>query len=94
MGSSSDKGERRPPGTVGNYRITRLLGEGGMGSVFLGVHPDIKSEVAIKVLHSHLVTDSDMVRRFIDEARAVNQVKHPGIVRIHDCARRGWDSTW
>ncbi len=88
MGSSSDKGERRPPGTVGNYRITRLLGEGGMGSVFLGVHPDIKSEVAIKVLHSHLVTDSDMVRRFIDEARAVNQVKHPGIVRIHDCAEQ------
>ena len=74
--------------TVGSYRLTRLLGEGGMGSVYLGVHPDIKSEVAIKILHSYFVTDAEMVRRFIDEARAVNQVKHPGIVRIHDCAEQ------
>ena len=85
---TSNPGRELGPRNVGNYRITRLLGEGGMGSVYLGVHPDIKSEVAIKILHPHLVTDAEMVRRFIDEARAVNQVKHPGIVRIHDCAEQ------
>jgi len=69
---------------LGNYRILELLGEGGMGAVYLAQNPLIESKVAIKVLHASWVTNSDMVRRFIDEARAVNRVEHPGTVRIHD----------
>lgn len=70
--------------SLGNYRILELLGEGGMGAVYLAENPLIESKVAIKVLHASWVTNSDMVRRFIDEARAVNRVGHPGTVRIHD----------
>ena len=69
---------------VGNYRIRRLLGEGGMGSVYLAENPKIESRVAIKVLHNDHVVNAGMVKRFMDEARAVNRVGHPGTVRIHD----------
>jgi len=58
-----------------------------MGEVFLAEHPVIRSRVAIKVLHPRFLTDANVVKRFIDEARAVNTISHPGIVRIHDCRR-------
>ena len=73
--------------TVGSYRILKPLGQGGMGEVFLAEHPVIRSRVAIKVLHARYLTDANVVKRFIDEARAVNTISHPGIVRIHDCRR-------
>ena len=73
--------------TVGSYRVLESLGEGGMGEVFLAEHPVIRSRVAIKVLHSRYLSDAGVVKRFIDEARAVNTISHPGIVRIHDCRR-------
>ena len=43
--------------TVGNYSVTKLLGEGGMGMVYLGEHPVIGRKVAIKVLHHALAAD-------------------------------------
>ena len=70
--------------TVGHYRIVKCLGSGGMGAVFLGEHPRIQSQVAVKILHRRYVAEPSIVRRFLDEARAVNRVGHPGIVRIHD----------
>ena len=57
--------------TVGNYRVTKLLGEGGMGLVYLAEHPVIGRKVAIKVLHVALAKDSDIVARFFNEARAI-----------------------
>jgi len=74
--------------TVGSYRIIKCLGKGGMGAVYLGEHPKIESRVAIKVLLPRFVSAKDIVRRFFDEARAVNRIGHPGIVRIHDCNRQ------
>ena len=74
--------------TIGNYRVLRKLGQGGMGAVYLGENPDIRSRVAIKVLLPAMVARPDMVHRFLDEARAVNLIGHPGIVRIHDSGRR------
>ncbi len=71
--------------TVGNYHIVRKLGQGGMGAVYLGENPEIRSKVAIKVLLPKYVTDEAMVGRFLNEARAVNRIGHQGIVRIHDC---------
>ncbi len=70
--------------TVGNYRVTKLLGEGGMGAVYLGEHPVIGRKVAIKVLHTALAADKDIVARFFNEARAIHLIAHPNIVEILD----------
>jgi serine/threonine protein kinase len=70
--------------TVGNYNVTQLLGEGGMGMVYLGEHPVIGRKVAIKVLHSALARDTDIVARFFNEARAIHMIGHANIVEILD----------
>jgi eukaryotic-like serine/threonine-protein kinase len=70
--------------TVGNYRITGLLGEGGMGAVFRAEHPGIGRSAAVKVLHAELARTEDHVERFFNEARAANAIRHPGIVEIFD----------
>jgi serine/threonine-protein kinase len=70
---------------VGNFKVLELLGEGGMGKVYLGEHPTIRSRVAVKVLLPRYVSNASIVRRFLDEARAVNRIGHQGVVRIHDC---------
>ncbi len=72
----------------GNYKVTKLLGEGGMGSVYLGEHPLIGKKVAIKVLHDELAQKEDIVSRFFTEAKAVNDIKHENIVDIVDFGRR------
>lgn len=72
---------------LGSFTLTRLLGAGGMGAVYLGENKQIESRVAIKVLHPMFAANQEMVQRFWDEARAANRIGHPGIVRIHDCAR-------
>ena len=69
------------------YRVARLLGVGGMGRVYLGVHPAIGSRVAIKVLSRDRIEDHGLVQRFFDEARAVNVIRHENIVNILDLAR-------
>ena len=70
--------------TIGNYRITAKLGEGGMGVVFLAEHPVIGKKVAMKAIHPELSKNSDVVSRFVTEAKAVNQIGHEHIVDISD----------
>ncbi|HEX3903323.1 MAG TPA: serine/threonine-protein kinase [Polyangia bacterium] len=70
--------------TVGNYRVTKLLGEGGMGVVYLAQHPVIGRKVAIKLLHAALARDQDIVSRFFNEARAIHMIAHENIVEILD----------
>ena len=65
--------------TIGNYRVISKLGEGGMGAVYLGEHPLIGKKVAIKVLHDEFVSNPDVVSRFFNEAKAVNDIGHPNI---------------
>jgi TPR repeat protein/tRNA A-37 threonylcarbamoyl transferase component Bud32 len=69
---------------VGSYRIVAAIGEGGMGAVYLGQHATLGRRAAIKVLLPEYSRDQDMVRRFFNEARAANAIRHPGIVEIHD----------
>ena len=70
--------------TIGNYRVTSLLGEGGMGVVYLAQHPVFHRKVAIKLLHAMLARDPDIVARFFNEARAIHMVAHENIVEILD----------
>jgi serine/threonine protein kinase len=70
--------------TVGNYTITAKLGEGGMGTVFLAEHPVIGSKVALKAIHPYYARSPEVVSRFVNEARAVNQIGHDHIIDIHD----------
>ncbi|MFL5300299.1 MAG: serine/threonine-protein kinase, partial [Anaeromyxobacteraceae bacterium] len=72
--------------TVGSFRVQRLLGRGGMGSVYLAEHPIIGSKVAIKFLHESMSASPAAVGRFYDEARAVNLIGHENIVAIYDLA--------
>jgi serine/threonine-protein kinase len=69
---------------VGNYRVESLIGEGGMGRVYLALHPGIGRRAAIKVLAPGEAEDPHVVSRFITEARAANAIRHPNIVDIYD----------
>ena len=69
--------------TVGRYRIQKLLGEGGMGSVYLAVCEDSGDTVALKLMKSELVAE-DLRRRFNHEARAASEVKHSHLVPLLD----------
>ena len=71
---------------LGRYRVTSLLGEGGMGSVYLAVQPAIGSRVAIKVLSEQCARDAELLERFFAEARAVNLIRHEHIVSVLDLA--------
>jgi len=66
------------------YVVSRLLGRGGMGSVYLATQNRLNRPVAIKVLLAHLVGSSSMRSRFEREARIVSRLRHPAIVTIHD----------
>ncbi|HEX4423569.1 MAG TPA: protein kinase [Kofleriaceae bacterium] len=72
--------------TIGVYRVARLLGIGGMGRVYKGVHPAIGSRVAIKVLSRECSDRRDLVDRFFAEAKAVNLIRHESIVNVLDLA--------
>jgi len=67
---------------VGEYRIEGVAGRGGMGVVYAAVQPVIEKKVAIKVLNAQLSSDRELVRRFVDEARAVNRIGHENIIDI------------
>ena len=69
---------------IGNYRIVRKLGEGGMGAVYLGEHTLLGRTAAIKVLLPMLSARQDVVQRFFNEARATTAIHDPGIVQIFD----------
>jgi len=71
------------PGTmVGEYRVERKIGEGGMGTVYGAIHPVIGKKAAIKLLRAELSMNPEAVERFLGEARAVNQIGHPNIVDV------------
>jgi serine/threonine protein kinase len=80
-GSSSDFTGRI---IEGRYRILRVLGEGGMGTVYAGEHVEIGKGVAVKILHPQYSRQQDLVERFRREARAASRIGHPHIVDVTD----------
>ncbi|HET8948222.1 MAG TPA: protein kinase [Candidatus Polarisedimenticolia bacterium] len=69
--------------TLGHYRIERLIGQGGMGAVYLAEDTRLHRRVALKVLPPELASDQDRLARFEREAQAVAALNHPHIVTIH-----------
>jgi len=68
----------------GRYKISALLGQGGMSAVYKAIDPNLKRVVAIKLIHPHLSTDPDFIYRFKKEAAAVAAIRHPNIVQVYD----------
>jgi eukaryotic-like serine/threonine-protein kinase len=68
---------------IGRYRIVRLLGEGGMGSVYLAEQENPRRVVALKVVKQGFVT-AEFLRRFEQEGEALGRLQHPGIAQIYE----------
>ncbi len=68
----------------GKYRIDGFLKRGGMGAVYRGTHLMLNKPVAIKLIKPELVSSTDVVQRFLREARAAAHLSHPNIVTVHD----------
>jgi tRNA A-37 threonylcarbamoyl transferase component Bud32 len=76
-----------PPGLgkeLGAYRLVCLLGEGGMGNIYIARHTQLNRHVAIKVLRKELATKKDAVTRFFQEADTINRLRHPNIIESID----------
>jgi len=67
---------------IGPYRVLGKIGEGGMGAVFEAEDAGIGKRVAIKILHKDHAKNTQIAARFINEARAINAVDHPGLVQV------------
>ena len=68
----------------GKYRLVRLLGDGGMGSVYEATHIRLGTRVAIKILHPQLTSRPSIVERFLQEARVSAQIRSPHVAQVID----------
>jgi len=73
-----------PGSRIGDYVVQALIAKGGHGAVYQAEHRTLGRRAALKVMHGHLAGSTEMVARFVREARVVNQIHHPGIVDIYD----------
>lgn len=84
--------DREPPhplvGTlIGGYQVVRKVAEGGMGVILEAKHPSLGQRAAVKVLSDELVSDpnyKEFYLRFVNEAKAIGLIQHPGIVKVFD----------
>jgi serine/threonine-protein kinase len=91
LGTSSDAGPAAPPGTglapptaFGRYQVRGTLGAGGFGAVYLGHYTQLDRPVAIKVLRGGASPAQAAGEPALQEARRLAQLRHPGIVAVHD----------
>lgn len=84
VGSSGDSVPMKGRLLGGRYRIESEIGRGGMATVYRALDLSLEREVAVKVLHPKLATDSEIVARFRAEAQAAARLSHPSIVQIFD----------
>src|SRR6476661_4680092 len=68
----------------GAYRITRLIGQGGMGAVYEGVQLRLERRVAVKLMARELSANAEAIARFRREAEVTSQLGHPHIVQVFD----------
>ena len=72
---------------IGRFRTQRTLGMGGMGVVYEAYEESSGRRVALKVLHQNFASQPEIVHRMANEARAVQALRHPGVVQITECVR-------
>lgn len=82
-GNGDPLGHDSKHGVIGDYRIIREVGRGGMGVVYEAQQLSLDRRVALKVLPFAAVLDERQIKRFRNEARAAAQLKHPNIVQVH-----------
>jgi serine/threonine-protein kinase len=75
--------------TLGGFRLLRVLGAGGMGTVFEAKQLNLDRTVALKVLSKDLTSDPVFVARFVAEARAAARLHHPNVVQVFDVGHEG-----
>ncbi|HYJ45637.1 MAG TPA: serine/threonine-protein kinase, partial [Pyrinomonadaceae bacterium] len=68
----------------GKYRLERLLGQGGMGAVWLAIHLGTERPVALKLIAPEFMRNDEFVERFKREARAAGRLRHPNVVDVTD----------
>ena len=73
---------------IGKYLITDILGSGGHGIVYRGVHEALHMPVAIKMMKHDLATNSDFIKKFREEARTIAKFNHENIVHVYDIEER------
>jgi serine/threonine protein kinase len=72
------------PVQIGRYRITGVIGRGGMGTVYRGHDDALDRDVAVKVIHDHFGHSENVIRRFGEEAKSVARLSSPHIVHVHE----------
>jgi formylglycine-generating enzyme required for sulfatase activity/serine/threonine protein kinase len=93
-GQTGDTGNSRPsssgnpfpvlPAEFGRYRVQRLLGQGGMGAVYLAEDSQLGRQVALKIPFFNASESSELIERFIREARSAASLQHPNICTVFD----------
>ncbi len=71
------------PEFIGPYKIESLLNKGGMSLLYLGIHPETKQPIALKVLSPDYVNHPESVERFLQEAQIIEMTNHPNIVKLY-----------
>src|SRR2546427_11152787 len=77
-------GEFKSGQTVAHYKIVSLIGEGGMGRVYLAEDAKLHRKVSLKFLSTNFTQDHERLRRFEQEARAISALNHPNTLTIHE----------
>ena len=70
---------------VGAYRIVKEIGRGGMATVYEATHIVLPRRAALKIMHGELLGQPGMATRLVQEAAILEDVRHPGVVRVYDC---------
>jgi serine/threonine-protein kinase len=73
---------------IGQYRILKMIGRGGMGEVYLAQDSKLRRRVALKLLPAHVTRDEQCLKRFQQEAYAASALSHPNIITVYDIGKQ------
>src|SRR5258708_2378572 len=85
----SEAADVERPTQFGQYRVVRMLAQGGMSQIFEGRHPQLGSRVALKVMQPALAAQPMAAQRFLREAKAASQIRHQNVVEVFDIGIEG-----